>query len=101
MLKPAVAGAWVCIAKIALQTMSARWPGGWGGKFSIIRSWVQNLSLSDERSNRETSRRIGFYSVYSVTLNAFLRLLLIVIISLKAVTRAHHEEVDNMSPSLP
>ena len=27
-----------------------------------------NLSLPDERSNRETSRRIGFYSVYLVSL---------------------------------
>ena len=35
---------------------------------SIARSWVQNLSLPDERSNRETSRRIGFYSVYLVSL---------------------------------
>ena len=35
---------------------------------SITRSWVQNLSLPDERSNRETSRRIGFYSVYFVSL---------------------------------
>ena len=35
---------------------------------SITRSWVQNLSLPDERSNRETSRRIGFYSVYLVSL---------------------------------
>ena len=30
--------------------------------------WVQNLSLPDERQNRETSRRIGFYSVYLVSL---------------------------------
>ena len=37
-------------------------------KFSITRSWVQNLSLPDERSNRETSRRIGFYSVFLVSL---------------------------------
>ena len=37
-------------------------------KLSITRSWVQNLSLPDERSNRETSRRIGFYSVYLVSL---------------------------------
>ena len=36
-------------------------------KLSITRSSVQNLSLSDERSNRETSRRIGFYSVYLVS----------------------------------
>ena len=35
---------------------------------SITRSRVQNLSLPDERSNRETSRRIGFYSVYLVSL---------------------------------
>ena len=35
---------------------------------SITRSWIQNLSLPDERSNRETSRRIGFYSVYLVSL---------------------------------
>ena len=35
---------------------------------SITRSWVLNLSLPDERSNRETSRRIGFYSVYLVSL---------------------------------
>ena len=35
---------------------------------SITRSWVQNLSLPDERSNRETSRRIGLYSVYLVSL---------------------------------
>ena len=35
-------------------------------KLSITRSWVQNLSLPDERSNRETSRRIGFYGVYLV-----------------------------------
>ena len=35
---------------------------------SITRSWVQSLSLPDERSNRETSRRIGFYSVYFVSL---------------------------------
>ena len=35
---------------------------------SITRSWVENLSLPDERSNRETSRRIGFYSVYLVSL---------------------------------
>ena len=35
---------------------------------SITRFWVQNLSLPDERSNRETSRRIGFYSVYLVSL---------------------------------
>ena len=35
---------------------------------SITRSWVQNLSLPDERLNRETSRRIGFYSVYLVSL---------------------------------
>ena len=33
-------------------------------KLSITRFWVQNLSLPDERSNRESSRRIGFYSVY-------------------------------------
>ena len=37
-------------------------------KLSITKSWVQNLSLSDERSNRETNRRIGFYSVYLVSL---------------------------------
>ena len=37
-------------------------------KLSITRSWVQNLSLPDERSNRETSRRIGFHSVYFVSL---------------------------------
>ena len=37
-------------------------------KLSITRSWVQNLSLPDDRSNRETSRRIGFYSVYLVSL---------------------------------
>ena len=38
-------------------------------KLSItLRSWVQNLSIPDERSNRETSRRIGFYSVYLVSL---------------------------------
>ena len=37
-------------------------------KLSITRSWVQILSLPDERSNRETSRRIGFYSVYLVNL---------------------------------
>ena len=35
-------------------------------KLSITRSWVQNLSLPDERSNRKTSR-IGFYSVYLVS----------------------------------
>ena len=29
---------------------------------------IQNLSLPDERSNRETSPRIGFYSVYLVSL---------------------------------
>ena len=34
-------------------------------KLSITRSWVQNLSLPDERSNRETSLRIGVYSVSS------------------------------------
>ena len=34
----------------------------------VFWSWVQNLSLPDERSNRETSRRIGFYSVYLVSL---------------------------------
>ena len=39
-------------------------------KLSITRSWVQNLSLPDERSNRETSRRIGFYSVYLVSLQS-------------------------------
>ena len=33
-------------------------------KLSITRSWVQNLSLPDERSNRESGRRIGFHSVY-------------------------------------
>ena len=37
-------------------------------KLSITKSWVQNLSLPDERSNRETSRRIGCYSVYLVSL---------------------------------
>ena len=37
-------------------------------KLSITSSWVQNLSLPDERSNHETSRRIGFYSVYLVSL---------------------------------
>ena len=37
-------------------------------KLSITRSWVENLSLPDERSNRETSCRIGFYSVYLVSL---------------------------------
>ena len=37
-------------------------------KLSISRSWVQNLSLPDERSNCETSRRIGFYSDYLVSL---------------------------------
>ena len=37
-------------------------------KLSITRSWVQNLSLPHERSNRETSRRIGFCSVYLVSL---------------------------------
>ena len=35
---------------------------------SITKSWVQNLSLPDKRSNRETSRRIGLYSVYFVSL---------------------------------
>ena len=35
---------------------------------TITRSWVQNLSLPEERSNRETSRRIGLYSVYLVSL---------------------------------
>ena len=38
------------------------------GKLSITRSWVQNLSLPDERSNRKTSCRIGFHSVYLVSL---------------------------------
>ena len=37
-------------------------------KLSITSSWVQNLSLRDERSNRETRSRIGFYSVYLVSL---------------------------------
>ena len=37
-------------------------------KLSITRSWVQNLSLRDERSNRETSRGIGLYSVHLVSL---------------------------------
>ena len=37
-------------------------------QLSITRSWVQNLSLADERSNRETSRRIDVYSVYLVSL---------------------------------
>ena len=37
-------------------------------KLLITRSWVQNLSPTDERSNRETSRRIGFNSVYLVSL---------------------------------
>ena len=44
---------------------------------SITRSWVQNLSLPDERSNRETSRRIGFYSVYLVSLQGLPFILLI------------------------
>ena len=34
-------------------------------KLSITRSWVQNLSLPDERSNRETSRRIGLQCLFS------------------------------------
>ena len=38
-------------------------------KLSITRCWVQNQSLHDERSNRETSRRIGFCSVYLVSLS--------------------------------
>ena len=37
-------------------------------KVSIKSSWFQNLSVPDERSNRETSCRIGFYSVYLVSL---------------------------------
>ena len=37
-------------------------------KLSITRSWVHKLSLLDERSNRETSRRIGFYNGYLVSL---------------------------------
>ena len=37
-------------------------------KLSITRSWVQNLSLPDERSNRETNRKIGFYRVNLVSL---------------------------------
>ena len=41
-------------------------------KLSITRSRVQNLSLPDERSNREISRRIGFYSVYLVSLQGLL-----------------------------
>ena len=50
-------------------------------KLSITRSWVQNLSLLDERSNRETSRKIGFYSVYLVSLQGlpFIQLYLIYI----------------------
>ena len=43
---------------------------------SITRSWVQNLSLPDERLNRETTRRIGFYSVYLVSLQGLLFTLL-------------------------
>ena len=31
----------------------------------------QNLSLPEERSNRETSRTIGFYSVYLVSLKVY------------------------------
>ena len=49
-------------------------------KLSIIRSGVQNLSLPDERSNRETSRGIGFYSVYLVSLQGLPFTLLHVII---------------------
>ena len=37
-------------------------------KLLITRSWVQNLGLPDERSNRETSRRICVNSVYLVNL---------------------------------
>ena len=45
-------------------------------KLSITRFWVQNLSLPDERSNHEISRRIGFYSVYLVSLKAYHYILL-------------------------
>ena len=33
-------------------------------KLSITRFWVQDLSLPNKRSNRDTSRRMCFYSVY-------------------------------------
>ena len=55
--------------KIALKTLSARWPSGLENKI-LNQNLVlgSNLSLPDERSNRETSHRIGFYSVYLVSL---------------------------------
>ena len=57
---------------------------------SITRSWVQNLSLPDERSNRETSRRIGFYSVYLVSLQGlpFTLLYLMFIVHASLINRS-------------
>ena len=52
-------------------------------KLSITRSWVLNRGLPDERSNRKTSRKIGFYSVYLVSLQGlpFIQLYMILEIS--------------------
>ena len=54
---------------------------------SITRSWVQNLSLPDERSNRETSRRNGFYRVYLVSLQGLpFTLLLSILVRLTMIS---------------
>ena len=61
---------------------------------SITRSWVQNLSLPEEQSNRETSRRIGFYSVYLVSLQGLPFTLLYYIFSSDFFFQQNKFEVD-------
>ena len=64
----------------------------------ITRSWVQNLSLPDERSNRETSRRIGFYSVYLVSLQGLPFTLLYFITKVERKPRKKDSRKKNSSP---
>ena len=67
-------------------------------KLSITRFRIQNLSLPDERSNRETSRRIGFYSVYLVSLQglSFIQLYF----NFKSVTKHRKERQRTWNHSL-
>ena len=70
-------------------------------KLSITRSWVQNLSLPDERSNCETSRRVGFYSVYLVSLQGLpFTLLYFICIDLHRLLFIHNGVLIDLTPKV-
>ena len=57
-----------CKMQNCIENAVSSVPSGWRGNDLNHKVLGQNLSLPDERSNRETSRRNGFYSVYLVSL---------------------------------